>query len=72
MLQTFQPPGCRGLHAAGMLPLTSCWANALQTFELTPAALDFLRQRFALCTGGLDKELQEDDVEGVFSVSPSK
>eukprot|EP00891_Asterochloris_glomerata_P000342 jgi/Astpho2/342/e_gw1.00010.22.1_t len=42
-----------------------------QTFELTPAALDFLRQRFALCTGGLDKELQEDDLEGVFSVSPS-
>ncbi len=72
MLQTLGPAGCRKLPAAGMLPLTSCWANVLQTFELTPAALDFLRQRFALCTGGLDKELQEDDLEGVFSVSPSK
>ena len=72
MLQTCEPPGGRGLPAAGMLQLTSCWPVALQTFELTPAALDFLRQRFALCTGGLDKELQEDDLEGVFSVSPSK
>ena len=72
MLQTFQPLGCHGLPAADVLLLIFCWADVLQTFELTPAALDFLRQRFALCTGGLDKELQEDDLEGVFSVSPSK